>query len=572
MRFAGFHCLGGFGAEKRTGVFRHRWPTKLVSCDLGKNHGLSILRWALTLCLAAAAPLIILRSALGPLDRPVGVHSPLNAESIFAVSFLLLLTLRSRPFESAHSRSSAVGFIQTARVFALLLAISFLLYLPTLRSPLLHDSYGHLAVASGETFQDILRQFYTRQTSGDFFFRPIGYLTYFIDYRWAGANPVRWNAWNVIVHSINCTLVFVFARRIGATTFAALGCALLFCLHGSRPETVSWMAARFDLLATCFTLLALLCLQSYLKYGGWRLALLVIFTVLALLSKESAYCLPLLAILIAFKEEPSESKTRKIAVLAVTLTSAVLFAHRFWLVRGMGGYQTGQGQAAILRIDAVKTIKALLYREWGLLFFPVNWSFPLPWWATAALLGYLAGLVFIAIRGRMPRRRTLLTLGMVIAASLPVQHLLLLGPDLSGARVLYLPALGFCLLFCVWIDCLSHKWSKLLLCVAVLGFQTAILEHNLAIWKQVAVTGRQTCEAVGQAMSGNGKHIDVAGIPAQLHGVFFVRNAFPMCVAFNTGQDASRVSLVDDVYKSPPENVKLTWNSRTEKLERVSTN
>jgi hypothetical protein len=68
--------------------------------------------------------------------------------------------------------------------------------------------------------------------------------------------------------------------------------ALLFALHPASHEAVYWIAARFDLLATFFALLALWCLTSRTRGGqvaGW-----VAFG-LALLSKESAISLLIIA-------------------------------------------------------------------------------------------------------------------------------------------------------------------------------------------------------------------------------------------------------------------------------------
>jgi len=42
-------------------------------------------------------------------------------------------------------------------------------------------------------------------------------------------------------------------------------------------------------------------------------------------------------------------------------------------------------------------------------------------------------------------RPLLCSLAVLIVACLPVEHLLLIGPALTGARVLYLPSLGFAL-------------------------------------------------------------------------------------------------------------------------------
>ena len=57
--------------------------------------------------------------------------------------------------------------------------------------------------------------------------------------------------------------------------------------------------------------------------------------------------------------------------------------------------------------------------------------------ALTAVLVYRLGLHFSGDNLRA------LALAFTLAAAIPVQHLLLIGPDLNGSRVLYLPSIGF---------------------------------------------------------------------------------------------------------------------------------
>jgi len=234
---------------------------------------------------------------------------------------------------------------------------------------------GHLQRASKATWDSILRLFVTRQTTGDLFFRPIGYLSYWLDYKWAGTDAVRWHAWNLAVHGLNTCLVYLLARKLSLHQLPAFITALVFSLHGSRPEVVSWMAARFDLLAALFVLLALFTFCRYLESkSAWWYVPLTAFGTLALLSKESAYCLPLLMVCIVPLRPRQDWKPGLSATAFVTALCGGLFAYRFWIVGGIGGYQTLDRHAAIAKFSLLRTAKALLYREWALLFFPINWS------------------------------------------------------------------------------------------------------------------------------------------------------------------------------------------------------
>ena len=58
-----------------------------------------------------------------------------------------------------------------------------------LRAPLLFDAYSHVANASRECFAEVMGAFYKHPLKGDFFFRPVGILSYWMDFQWARFDP-----------------------------------------------------------------------------------------------------------------------------------------------------------------------------------------------------------------------------------------------------------------------------------------------------------------------------------------------------------------------------------------------
>src|SRR5262249_38968463 len=96
---------------------------------------------------------------------------------------------------------------------------------------------------------------------------------------------------NVALHALASVLVVVLGRRLYGLGFAFFG-GVLFALHPASHEAIFWVAARFDLLATCFMLASLLWLMRDGTLSYW---LGVGSFALALLSKESALSLPVIA-------------------------------------------------------------------------------------------------------------------------------------------------------------------------------------------------------------------------------------------------------------------------------------
>jgi hypothetical protein len=513
-------------------------------------------RYPLYVLFAAASLVLLARVVMGPFDLAgLSVHSPLNAEALIAVSFLLALLLRSRRLQEVSAESippAAWPWILPA--CAILITIAFV---PGIGAPLLHDSYVHVENSATRTFAQILHASLIRPQPGDLFFRPLGNISYWLDYRWAGTEPALWHSWNVALHLANCGLVWLLARRVGMSRFPAIVAALVFALHGTRPEVVAWAAARFDLLAAFFTLAALLTIN--------RFPLMATFTVLALLSKEAAYGLPFLVLLlIPFSPDADRRRILK-ATAGLIVICAIVFAWRSWFLGGIGGYTTVSGAPSIFQFSALRSAKALLYRQWAILFFPINWSrspgFVLQT-ATVVMVVTAAGFLRFS---HGPRRLLAASLAFVALAALPAQHLLLIGTDLSGARVLYLPAVGLALFWGFAVDGCHWRFARYALPAGLLLFQTAALEHNLGIWRDIAFLSQRTCRALGAEMARDPRPVAVSNLPATRDGVFFLSNGFPQCVAINTGQGMDRIH----VYDTPADARRFRWSDETVRLEEV---
>ncbi len=123
------------------------------------------------------------------------------------------------------------------------------------------------------------------------YFRPLTFLSYAMDWRLWGVNPFGFHLTNLALHVANTLLLLQFGRRLIGPR-GALIAALLFGIHPTWHEAVYWIAARFDLLATFFVLVALVCFQQGGR--GWRAIGLAAFAC-GLLSKESALAFLIIA-------------------------------------------------------------------------------------------------------------------------------------------------------------------------------------------------------------------------------------------------------------------------------------
>ena len=132
---------------------------------------------------------------------------------------------------------------------------------------------------------------------------PITYSTFWLEHKlWGGFNPTGFHAVNVVLHWINTLLLLRLLRRLPVP--GAWFAAGLFAVHPVHAESVAWVIARKDLLATLFTLAAFLTWirlveresqREHRPWGLWLRALLLY--VAALFSKSVAVTLPAVLLL-----------------------------------------------------------------------------------------------------------------------------------------------------------------------------------------------------------------------------------------------------------------------------------
>lgn len=233
---------------------------------------------------------------------------------------------------------------------------------------------------------------------GDGFFRPIGYLSLAFTWAFAGTSPVLWHIPALALHITNTILVYMLVLMLGRSRLAAIFAAVLFAIHGTRPEVVVWVAGRFDLLSTLFVLFGLplfIRSQSELAPIGYVYAFgSLVCMALAILSKENAYAFPVLLALVVISE-PIFQWRKITGLIPFFIVAVALFAYRWVLFAGIGGYKDAvTGKPLALSIAVIPAIKALLLRIWAILFFPVNWSREPSKVVAVMMIGYILALMW----------------------------------------------------------------------------------------------------------------------------------------------------------------------------------
>src|SRR5271154_1524049 len=127
-------------------------------------------------------------------------------------------------------------------------AIAFQVYSPALHGPFLFDD-SYLPMASPAS-ADMPVGAWVQGV------RPLLMLSYWANYRMAGADTTPYHEWGVLFHLINTALVYFILRKLlqlaSAPQTLALFGAGLFLLHPVQTEAVAYIAGRSDSLSAVF--------------------------------------------------------------------------------------------------------------------------------------------------------------------------------------------------------------------------------------------------------------------------------------------------------------------------------
>lgn len=430
----------------------------------------------------------------------IAVNTPLNPEGIFGLVITALLATRA-------GSEIQQGSIKPWPVFAAM-GVALITLQSALNVHFLSDDFIIVQQARAWTSANVVPLFTT--AGGDGFFRPLGYLSFVLDYKIGGTNPGWWHFVSLMLHLANSGMVAMLAARWGLSNLASAVASALFAMHGTHLETAVWVAGRFDLLAVFFTLAALL------LFGRNTFAA-VLCTVAALCSKEAAYVIPGLVALMAWHE-----KREWRSILPYCMVALAAFLYRWILLGGIGGYRQQGGEELFYSLKLSTTAKAVLVRVWTSLYFPINWSFDPDRWVGVLALCYIAALLWLSVRAR-PSPVLRLALASLALAILPPLHLLGGSADLSGGRLLYLPSVFFCVLLGASLEN-TNRTAAVAAATALVAFHAAALRHDLPFWHAAGDQVQAIC--IKAAVSS----VPIQNPPGSIYGVPALANGSAECI------------------------------------------
>jgi protein O-mannosyl-transferase len=303
----------------------------------------------------------------------------------------------------------------------------------------------------------VLRNSQVQQPSNIFAFspgktyQPIRLLSYVIDYKLWGFNPIGYHLVNLLLHLGTVLLLWAFLRRwlpdkVDAEAIALL-VALLFAIHPVNVESVTWIASRKYGLLALFSLLAM-----HAMLRGWAIAA-ALACGLAAMSSPFGIVLPLILLALGLRTPQFRMLVIALAVVMVPITYGI-FVGLF----GDGGAAVEAPQVASGPVMAVSTMLKVI-PDYLL-------NLTLPCWLSAKypyVLGHspraLLGLAILGATGwglwrswKAGWRLPVLAMAWAIVWWAPVSNLVPTSTSIAD-RYLYLPAIGLFLCAAWALDC-----------------------------------------------------------------------------------------------------------------------
>lgn len=131
------------------------------------------------------------------------------------------------------------------------------------------------------------------------YWHPLTWISHMLDCEIYGLNPGGHHLNNLILHTSNSILLFVFLILFTQNAILSSIVSILFVVHPLHVESIAWVSDRKDLLCGFFLLITLLFYLSYIKKRNPSSYMLVLTSyTFSVLSKLASSTLPILLIVI----------------------------------------------------------------------------------------------------------------------------------------------------------------------------------------------------------------------------------------------------------------------------------
>lgn len=322
---------------------------------------------------------------------------------------------------------------------------------------------------------------------------PLTWVSHSLDIQFCGLNPGCHHMINVLFHTLNSLLLYLFLRKMTNKPAHSFFVACLFAFHPSHVESVAWIAERKDVLSTFFLMALFYTYAYYVKKPSISkyIGMLFLFTC-GIMSKPMVVTAPFILLLLDFwpLNRISSDNTKKMFVHILHLSKEKI---PFFLLSCLAGVLTFWAQSnwgAVVTLEKIPLYVRLsnsivsYIRYIGKLFYPRNLAvfYPFPQSVeTEIVLPALCCLIALTILSVISFRRfPFLIVGWFwfVGTLVPVIGLVQVGSQSMADRYTYLPYIGLFIIIAWSVSHLAEKFNFPRLLVSLSG----IIVIALCMW------------------------------------------------------------------------------------------
>lgn len=379
--------------------------------------------------------------------------------------------------------------------------IAFVLYINSLGNGFVGDDHSiiqHNPVLREENPLNIFNKIDTPSDTMLLpYYRPLTYLTFWIELRVHSLNPSLMHFVNVILHSINAFLVFYLGFYVLKERYVAFIASLLFAIHPLNSEAVNFLSGgRNTLLACFFSISAFLIYKKGIERNSISLYFLSsLFFLAGVFSKESGLMVLPFIIFLALTNIKNGPKIKGIMVAGLVFYCLSVVAYLFmrWQTLSALGIQSGiipgTGENRLKEIYIIPDLGSRLIDNIYIipkylltLIFPYAMSprYVIPDNLNALVLPLFIGWLLIVgflvfIFTKIKRRVVLFGLSWAFLFWLPVSGLFVFSSVTMAERFMYIPAIGIWIILAELFSQLVSRYPNIKKTALILGILICLI-------------------------------------------------------------------------------------------------
>ncbi|MFA5271003.1 MAG: tetratricopeptide repeat protein [Candidatus Omnitrophota bacterium] len=386
--------------------------------------------------------------------------------------------------------------LRAAILACLILTIVFIAFLPSLKNGFVNwddDIYvlrnPSIRVLSWVNIRTIFFSSFVAN------YQPLTILSYLFDYQFFKLNPFWYHGVNLLLHLLNCLLVFWLIYMLDGNMVIAALTSLLFGIHPLHVESVAWVSERKDVLYSFFFLGAAIFYLYYLrerksiKYYYYAL----LFFFFSLLSKSMAVTLPGILLLFDYLRRRIPDKSIIIDKIPFFILS-VIFGGIAIFSQHTNGSLIYEGSRSLLQVCSLVSHEITFYLT--KIFLPLKLSCLYPYYGGSDFMYFfifltlIAGLIIVLFISRKHSRKLMFGSAFFLITLLPVLQLIPMGETIVSDRYVYISSIG--IFYCLsaglmWLYTKKIKYAYLKNSLLIIMFTGVMLWLIFLTWNRCKV-------------------------------------------------------------------------------------